>query len=180
MGGFSRLFKGRQRSIVTVPSKAPAPVGPAPAPRPPAPTPRPQSSHPYAREIDAAARRFGIPREWIIAVMRTESANNPNAVSHAGAGGLMQIMPGTWEYLTGRHGLGSDRFDPAANVMSGAAYLREMYDRSGSMRGMLASYNAGPGRWDDHVRRGRPLPTETVNYIAAILPRIEGYPMGRR
>ncbi len=125
-------------------------------------------THPYAPHVADAARRFGIPEAWIWAVMRVESAGNARAVSRAGAMGLMQIMPGTWAQLRARHGLGTDPFDVRDNIMAGAAYLREMYDRYGNASAMLAAYNAGPGRYDDHISRARPLPTETVAYLARL------------
>ncbi len=132
------------------------------------------ASHPYAGHISEAANRFGIPEAWIWAVMRVESAGRRNAVSRAGAMGLMQIMPGTWAQLRVRHRLGSDPFDPRDNIMAGAAYLRAMYDRYGNASAMLAAYNAGPGRYDQYLR-GRPLPAETRAYLAR-LASISGTP----
>lgn len=125
--------------------------------------------------VEEAARRFGIPEHWIWAVMRVESAGRVQARSSAGAMGLMQIMPGTWQGLRSRHGLGSDPFDPRDNIMAGAAYLREMHDLYGEY-GMLAAYNAGPGRYEDYRSRGRPLPAETVAYAAKLIPMIGGQP----
>lgn len=125
-------------------------------------------AHPYALHVADAARRFGIPEAWIWAVMRVESAGNARAVSRAGAMGLMQIMPATWTQLRARHGLGTDPFDVHDNIMAGAAYLREMYDRYGNPSAMLAAYNAGPGRYDDYLSRGHPLPAETVAYLARL------------
>ncbi len=107
--------------------------------------------------------------------MRVESGGNARAVSRAGAMGLMQIMPATWAGLRARYGLGPDPFDVRDNIMAGAAYLREMHDRYGNARAMLAAYNAGPGRYDDYLSRGRPLPAETVGYLAQLLP-IAGTP----
>lgn len=132
---------------------------------PPAPS---AVAHPYAPHVAEAALRFGIPEAWIWAVLRVESAGNARAVSSAGAMGLMQIMPGTWAQLRARHGLGTDPFDVRDNIMAGAAYLREMHDRYGNPSAMLAAYNAGPGRYDDHLSRGRPLPAETVAYLARL------------
>ncbi|TVS07137.1 MAG: lytic transglycosylase domain-containing protein [Rhodobacteraceae bacterium] len=127
------------------------------------------------RAIDAyvaeAAHRFGIPQHWILAVMEVESAGNPRAVSHAGAMGLMQVMPGTWAELRAAHQLGDDPFDPRDNILAGAAYLRQMYDRFGSP-GFLAAYNAGPARYQDHLDTGRALPHETRNYLAILAPLI--------
>ena len=131
-----------------------------------APVAAPAAAHPYAGHVADAARRFGIPEAWIWAVMRVESRGNSRAVSRAGAMGLMQIMPATWGTLRARYGLGTDPFDVRDNIMAGAAYLREMHDRYGNASAMLAAYNAGPGRYDDYVSRGRPLPAETVGYLA--------------
>lgn len=132
----------------------------------------PSASQQYVEE---AARRFGIPEQWIWAVMRVESAGRMQARSSAGAMGLMQIMPGTWQTLRVRYGLGSDPYDPRDNIMAGAAYLREMHDRYGEY-GMLAAYNAGPGRYEDYRSRSRPLPSETVAYAAKLMPMIGGQP----
>jgi soluble lytic murein transglycosylase-like protein len=124
--------------------------------------------HPYADHVADAAWRFGIPERWIWAVMRVESNGDVRAVSTAGAMGLMQIMPGTWAGLRTRHRLGSDPFDPRDNILAGAAYLRAMHDRYGNVTAMLAAYNAGPGRYDEHLSRGRPLPAETRAYLARL------------
>ncbi|WP_443018831.1 lytic transglycosylase domain-containing protein [Sphingobium sp. AM] len=134
------------------------------------PAARSAAVHPYAGHVADAARRFGIPEAWIWAVMRVESGGNARAVSSAGAMGLMQIMPATWADLRIRHGLGADPFDVRDNIMAGAAYLRAMHDRYGNASAMLAAYNAGPGRYDAFMSRGRPLPPETVGYLAQLAP----------
>lgn len=125
-----------------------------------------------AAHVAEASQRFGMPENWIYAVMRVESGGRIGAVSSAGAMGLMQLMPGTWARQRPRFGLGSDPFDPRDNIIAGTSYLREMYDRYGA-DGFLAAYNAGPGRYEDYARRGRPLPAETVNYVARIAPRLQ-------
>lgn len=134
---------------------------------------------PYAIFVSHASRRFGVPESWIRAVMRVESAGDPSATSHKGAMGLMQVMPQTWAELRARHGFGPNAYDPRESILAGAAYLRDMHDRYGTVEGMLAAYNAGPGRYDDYLARGRPLPWETVNYVAMIAPVIGGttFPM---
>lgn len=132
------------------------------------PAARSAAAHPYAGHVADAARRFGIPEAWLWAVMRVESGGNARAVSRAGAIGLMQIMPATWAHLRSRYGLGADPFDVRDNIMAGAAYLREMHDRYGNASAMLAAYNAGPGRYDEYLSRGRPLPPETVGYLARL------------
>ena len=108
---------------------------------------------------------------WIRAVMHAESGEDIHALSPKGAMGLMQIMPATWASLRARHGLGANPYDPHDNILAGAAFLRELHDRYGSP-GFLAAYNAGPGRYEDHLATGRPLPDETRAYVAAIAPLI--------
>ena len=132
---------------------------------------RPNAAINIADHVRDASLRFGIPEQWIWAVMRVESAGRVDATSHAGAMGLMQVMPGTWANLTARHGLGGNAYNPRANIMAGAAYLRDMHDRYGSP-GFLAAYNAGPGRYEQYARGERPLPLETRNYVAKLAPMI--------
>jgi hypothetical protein len=133
---------------------------------------RQQVSERYAAHVAEAAQRFGIPVDWIRAVMRIESGGDRRAVSPKGALGLMQLMPKTWTEMRVRYGLGHDPFDPHDNIFAGAAFLRELHDRYGSP-GFLAAYNAGPGRYEDYRDRHRPLPTETVAYVAAIVPFVD-------
>ncbi|WP_437437288.1 lytic transglycosylase domain-containing protein [Shinella daejeonensis] len=135
-----------------------------------APVARPSATDPYAAHITEAAQRYGIPERWIRAVLRAESAGDVRAISSAGALGLMQVMPDTWAGLRVRYRLGRDPYDPRDNIMAGAAYLREMWDRYGDVAAMLAAYNAGPGRYDDHRSTGRALPAETRAYVAALVP----------
>jgi soluble lytic murein transglycosylase-like protein len=125
------------------------------------------ASDPYADLIAEAAQRFAIPAGWIRAIMRVESRGDRRVVSIKGAMGLMQLMPETWAALRARYGLGRDPFDPHDNILAGAAFLREMHDRYGSP-GFLAAYNAGPGRYEDYRDRRRPLPPETVAYVALV------------
>jgi hypothetical protein len=129
---------------------------------------------PWAAHITEAARRFDIPDRWIRAVMAVESVGDPAALSPKGAIGLMQVMPATWDELRAKHGLGGDPWQPRDNILAGTAYLREMHDRYGAIDAMLAAYNAGPGRYDEHLASGRALPAETVDYIAKIAPMIDG------
>ncbi|MGE0502558.1 MAG: lytic transglycosylase domain-containing protein [Rhizobiaceae bacterium] len=138
----------------------------------PTPTGRHEVHDPIAAHIAEAAQRFGIPERWIVAVMNVESDGDTRAISPAGAQGLMQIMPATWDDLRVRHRLGSDPFDARDNILAGAAYLREMYDRYGTIPAMLAAYNAGPDRYDEHLATGRPLPAETRAYVALLAPAL--------
>lgn len=122
--------------------------------------------------IVEASRRFDVPEAWIAAVMQAESRGQTllhgrPITSRAGAMGLMQLMPGTWEDMRRRHDLGADPHDPHDNILAGAAYLREMHDRFG-YPGLFAAYNAGPARYAEHLRTGKSLPAETRGYIAQL------------
>jgi soluble lytic murein transglycosylase-like protein len=128
---------------------------------------------PFSAFVTEAAQRFGIPTAWILAIMHIESRGDRRAISPKGAMGLMQLMPDTWAGLRARYGLGRDPYDPRDNILAGAAYLREMHDRYGEP-GFLAAYNAGPGRYEDYRDRRRPLPGETIAYVAELLPLIDG------
>ena len=132
------------------------------------------ANDPWRPYIKEASERFDVPERWIREVMHQESGGKALAQSGPGAMGLMQVMPGTYDELRGRYtDLGLDAFDPHDNIIAGTAYIRELYDIYGSP-GFLAAYNAGPGRLDDYLTRGRTLPTETRRYVAAIGPRIVG------
>jgi len=142
-------------------------------------TPPGPPSDPWGPYIREASERFDVPDQWIRALMRQESggreygANGQLITSGAGAMGLMQVMPGTYEELRARHNLGDDPYDPHDNIMAGVAYMREMYDIYGAP-GFLAAYNAGPARLDDYLANNRPLPDETRKYVAIIGPRLAG------
>lgn len=121
---------------------------------------------PYEPLIRQASEAYGVPPEMIRAIIRRESNGNPTAVSSAGAGGLMQLIPSTAQ------GLGvTDLFDPAQNIDAGTRYYRQMLDRYGTPEMALSAYNAGPGRVDRHLTTGSPLPAETRAYVPAVMAR---------
>lgn len=122
--------------------------------------------------IAEASSRFGIPERWIILVMRAESdgktmRNGRPITSHAGAMGLMQLMPGTWGLMRDTYGLGPNPHAPRDNIIAGTAYLRMMYDRFG-YPGLFGAYNAGPGRYASYLRGKSRLPAETRAYMASV------------
>jgi soluble lytic murein transglycosylase-like protein len=121
----------------------------------------------WQAHIVEAARRFGVPQNWIRAVIDAESKGDPRTVSPKGAMGLMQLMPGTWEELRAQHDLGADPFDSRANILAGAAYLKTMRERFG-YPGLFAAYNLGPARYEEHLRTGKRLPEETRAYLAGL------------
>jgi Transglycosylase SLT domain len=106
-------------------------------------------------------------------VIWIEGGGRAHAVSPKGAMGLMQIMPKTYAGLRTRYHLGRNPYDPRDNILAGVAYLREMQDRFGSP-GFLAAYNAGPDRYERHLATGGPLPLETQDYVAMLMPTIQG------
>jgi soluble lytic murein transglycosylase-like protein len=118
---------------------------------------------PDARALaDAAADRYGLPRQLVRSVVKAESGFQAQAVSPKGAIGLMQLMPATAEEL------GVDPKDPAQNVDAGTRYLRDLlvkYD--GGLYHALAAYNAGPGAVEKY--NGVPPYRETVGYVQRIV-----------
>lgn len=131
------------------------------------------TADPFAGFVAEASHRFALPVSSIRAVMQAESGGDVRALSPKGAMGLMQIMPATWAELRQRYGLGADPYDPRDNIMAGTAYLRELHDRFGE-RGFLAAYNAGPSRYEEHLATGRPLPSETLSYMATVKSLLDG------
>ena len=142
-------------------------------------TPPGPPSDPWGPYINEAAARFDVPAQWIRQVMRVESGgheyiNGQLTVSAAGAMGLMQLEPATYQEMAAENGLGQDPFNPYDNIMAGTAYIHAMYQIYGSP-GFLAAYDAGPGRLNSYINYHNTLPDETVNYVAMIAPHIQGY-----
>jgi hypothetical protein len=135
----------------------------------------------WDRLVDEAARRFGVPRDWIIAVMRQESGGRTvlqgdvPITSIAGAMGLMQVMPDTYRDMRLDYRLGHDPYDPHDNVMAGAAYIKFLDGKYG-YPALFAAYNDGPGNLEANLAGKRDLPAETIAYLTNIRIRLGDAP----
>ena len=142
---------------------------------PPAPAVPPVSRAPHARHarwaplIDQVAAEHAVDARLLHAIVTVESAYNPQARSHAGALGLMQVVP-----ATGKRFGASNLLDPLQNLRAGTAYLVWLNKRfNGNLELMLAAYNAGEGAVQRHGNRIPPY-TETRQYVAKVTALYHG------
>jgi soluble lytic murein transglycosylase-like protein len=138
-------------------------VKPGANPRPAAPS-RPMQNRPYDSLVRQTAAQFGIDAALVHAVISVESDYNPNAVSHRGATGLMQLMPETAR----RYGV-VNSLDPAQNVRGGVRYLTDLLKRfNNDLQLALAAYNAGEEAVVKFGNRIPPYP-ETAAYVPRVV-----------
>ena len=111
-----------------------------------------EKTHPvtYEEIVELYSEEYDVPKNLIFSVIKVESGFNPNAHSSAGAVGLMQMMPSTFEWLTGEEHLGENLSslcltDPEVNIRYGTYYLRYLYLKFGNWDTSLAAYNGGEG-----------------------------------
>ena len=103
----------------------------------------------YREVISEYCAEYDLDPAWVSAIIRTESRYNPEAVSHKGAIGLMQVLEGTGEWVSSSEGMGViDLYHPRDNIRVGCAYLRMLLERYDSEFYALCAYNAGEGRVD--------------------------------
>ena len=122
----------------------------------------PKGAAQYEAIFDEASRTYGVSKSLLLAVAKQESNFNTNSVSHAGAQGIMQLMPGTAKTLGVKNA-----FDPYENIMGGAKLLRDNIKSFGSVPLALAAYNAGPGAVKKYG--GVPPYKETQDYVKKIM-----------
>lgn len=126
----------------------------------------------YHPEITNASLRYGVPDKLVTAVIRAESAFNPQAVSRKGAQGLMQLMPGTASVLGVRNS-----FDPGQNIDGGVRHLRGLIDRfPNNLPLAIAAYNAGERAVLSYG--GIPPYPETQDYVTKVLRYYDGATLG--
>jgi len=143
---------------------------------------------PYTSAVAEASKLTQVPPDWILAVMRQESLFRDDAISRAGARGLMQMTPNTAAAVAKRWHLPlpekDGTFDPPMDVQRGAAHLRDLLDKYGQLGLTLAAYNAGaipvarwaPPRsmdadvWIENIPYG-----ETRNYVQRIMEHIVAF-----
>ena len=144
----------------------------------------------YTDVVEASADEFGLPPELVYAVILTESSFDADAVSSAGARGLMQLTDDTNEWVAWRLGEEAEPsriFEPGLNIRRGCYLLSYLYERFGGWNEALAAYNAGVGRvdgWLNDILYSTDQRTliidklpieETRNYIIKVLNSAEKY-----
>lgn len=142
----------------------------------------------YVQAAQLSAAEFKVPSSLVLAVIRTESDFRPNAVSEAGACGLMQLLPATFSFL--REDVFEEElpdsaiFDPNVNIRYGTYYLSYLFEKFGNWFTALAAYNAGEGRVNTWLKDKELAPnghlksipfSETAQYVQSTLEHYDAY-----
>ena len=126
-----------------------------------------RASEPHCQALENAAAAYDLPLNFFVRLIRQESNFDPYSVSHKGAQGIAQFMPGTarWRGL-------DDPFEPLQALKESARWLRELREQFGNLGLAAAAYNAGPRRVQDWLAGRGPLPGETRAYVSIITGRV--------
>jgi len=129
----------------------------------------PSSNNNFDDFINNAAKKYKLSPAIIKSIIKVESNFNPQALSKAGAQGLMQLMPNTAKILNVEN-----VWNPEENIEGGSKYLRQLLDQfDNNLSLSLAAYNAGPGNVNRYG--GIPPFTETQNYVKKVLENLNQY-----
>ncbi len=142
----------------------------------------------YEDLVERESKEFSLDSGLVYAVIRTESGFDEDALSHAGAVGLMQLTPATFEWISSLYppeNGGGDPADPEDNIHCGCALLRLLLDHYGSLEVALCAYNAGMGNvsgWlqekqysnDGETLHSIPYP-ETAHYVEKVKKALDWY-----
>lgn len=116
--------------------------------------------------------RLGLDPKLILAMMKAESDYKVNATSPKGAMGLMQLMPKTYSGIRANNPslqLSENAYDPSSNIAAGAAFMKELANKyNNDVASIAAAYNWGPGNYNNYLKNGGAMPTETKNHIAKV------------
>ncbi len=127
----------------------------------------------YQEIVEQYAKQYDVPVNLVYAVIRTESDFKSDAISSAGAIGLMQMMPSTFRWLSddmlGECLKDEMLYDAETNIRYGVYYLRRLYDRYGDWMTVCAAYNGGSGRVDGWLK-DKTLTDQHGNLIASRIP----------
>lgn len=142
---------------------------------------------PYSEIVEREAAEFNIDESLVYAVIKTESGFDKNAQSHAGAMGLMQLTPATFEWISSLYPpeKEGDVLEPEVNIHCGCALLRLLLDQFGTIDVALCAYNAGMGNVSEWLSGGKyssdgeslhtiPYP-ETAHYLKKVKKAAERY-----
>ena len=140
----------------------------------------------YQQIVEKYAKKYSVPKELIFAVIKVESNFNPNDVSSAGAMGLMQIIPSTYEWLTTKLGeeyCEENLYDPEINIKYGTYYLQYLYSRFGSWEKAIIAYNWGETNFSEFLATNGysegdydSIPVkETKNYVKKVMHHWKKY-----
>ncbi len=149
-----------------------------------------KKTHPlkYTEYVEKYSEQYSVPSEIIYAAIKTESGFKSNAVSSAGAVGLMQMMPETFLWLCEKNGEYLEAgmlYDPETNIRYGTYYLSYLYSQFGLWETVYAAYNCGPGRvkeWQENEKYADEngilinIPIkETANYVKKMSDAVNTY-----